>query len=44
LASGATVTLLDQPFAALDLASIGILKDFLNEAAKHPSREDRGGL
>ena len=38
LASGATVTLLDQPFAALDLASIRILKEFLNEAAEHPSR------
>jgi len=38
LASGATVTLLDQPFAALDLKSIRTLKDFLNEAAEHPSR------
>ena len=38
LASGATVTLLDQPFAALDLASIHIIKDFLHEAAEHPSR------
>lgn len=38
LASGATVTLLDQPFAALDLASIRILKEFLSEAAEHPSR------
>lgn len=38
LASGATVTLLDQPFAALDLASIQILKEFLREAAEHPSR------
>jgi ABC-type multidrug transport system ATPase subunit len=38
LASGATVTLLDQPFAALDLASIRILKEFLQEAAEHPSR------
>ena len=38
LASGATVTLLDQPFAALDLASIRIIKDFLQEAAEHPSR------
>jgi ABC-type multidrug transport system ATPase subunit len=38
LASGATVTLLDQPFVALDLASIGILKDFLREAAEHRSR------
>ena len=38
LASGATVTLLDQPFASLDLASIRILKEFLSEAAEHPSR------
>ena len=38
LASGATVTLLDQPFAALDLASIRIIKEFLQEAAEHPSR------
>jgi ABC-type multidrug transport system ATPase subunit len=38
LASGATVTLLDQPFAALDLASIRIIQDFLREAAEHPSR------
>lgn len=38
LASGATVTLLDQPFAALDLASIQLLKEFLREAAEHPTR------
>jgi ABC-type multidrug transport system ATPase subunit len=38
LASGATVTLMDQPFAALDMASIRIIKDFLQEAAEHPSR------
>lgn len=38
LASGATVTLLDQPFASLDQASIKVLKSFLNEAAEHPSR------
>jgi ABC-type multidrug transport system ATPase subunit len=38
LASGAAVTLLDQPFAALDLASISIIKDFLRDAAEHPSR------
>lgn len=38
LASGTTVTLLDQPFAALDLASIRILKEFLSEAAEHPTR------
>ena len=38
LASGATVTLLDQPFAALDLKSIRVIKDFLCEAADHPNR------
>jgi ABC-type multidrug transport system ATPase subunit len=38
LASGTTVTLLDQPFAALDLASIRTLKAFLHDAAKHTSR------
>jgi len=38
LASGATVTLLDQPFAALDMASIRIIKEFLSEATEHPSR------
>jgi ABC-type multidrug transport system ATPase subunit len=38
LASGAAVTLLDQPFAALDLESIRIIQEFLHEAAEHPSR------
>jgi ABC-type multidrug transport system ATPase subunit len=38
LASGATVTLLDQPFAALDLGSIRLIHEFLQEAADHPSR------
>jgi ABC-type multidrug transport system ATPase subunit len=38
LASGADVTLLDQPFTALDLASIRILHEFLHEAAEHPTR------
>ena len=38
LASGATVTLLDQPFAALDLASVRVIHEFLREAAEHPSR------
>ena len=33
LASGATITLLDQPFASLDFASINVVKDFLHEAA-----------
>ena len=38
LASGATVTLLDQPFVALDAVSIQTIKEFLREAAEHPSR------
>ena len=38
LASGAAVTLLDQPFAGLDLASMRIIQEFLHEAAEHPSR------
>ncbi|MEN9395874.1 MAG: hypothetical protein RLZ81_404 [Pseudomonadota bacterium] len=38
LASGAAVTLLDEPFAALDKASIELLLELLQEAAAHPSR------
>lgn len=38
LASGATVTLLDQPFGGLDLASIRVIKDFLREASGHTHR------
>jgi len=38
LASGATVTCLDQPFAALDAASAEVVRDFLAEAADHPTR------
>jgi len=38
LASGAAVTLLDEPFAALDKASIELLLELLQEAATHPSR------
>ena len=38
LASGATVTLMDQPFAALDLASIRVIKEFLHEATEHLTR------
>ena len=38
LASGAAVTLLDQPFAALDLVSIRIIQEVLSEAADHTSR------
>ncbi|MDP3707156.1 MAG: ATP-binding cassette domain-containing protein [Polaromonas sp.] len=38
LASQATVTLLDQPFMALDRPSIDYLLGVLAEAARHPSR------
>jgi ABC-type multidrug transport system ATPase subunit len=38
LASGASVTLLDQPFVSLDAVSVRVIKDFLAEAAEHPSR------
>lgn len=36
--SGAAVTLLDEPFAALDKRSIGFLLELLEDAADHPSR------
>lgn len=38
LASGATITCLDQPYAALDMASIGVLREFLHDMAGHPTR------
>ena len=38
LACGATVTCLDQPYAALDLSSIKVLREFLADMADHPSR------
>jgi len=37
-ASGAAVTLLDEPFAALDKASIALVLELLQEAAAHTSR------
>lgn len=37
-ASGAAVTLLDEPFAALDKASVGTVLELLQEAARHPNR------
>jgi ABC-type multidrug transport system ATPase subunit len=37
-AAGTTVTLLDEPFAALDRASIGFLLELLQDVARHPSR------
>jgi ATPase subunit of ABC transporter with duplicated ATPase domains len=38
LASGAMVTCLDQPFAALDAASAGVVRDFLTDVADHATR------
>ena len=38
LACGATVTCLDQPFAALDSPSIKAIRAFLNDMAEHPTR------
>ena len=38
LASGATVTCLDQPFAALDAASARVVRDFLADMADHSTR------
>ncbi len=38
LASGAALTLLDEPFAALDKTSIHCVLDFLQEAATHTRR------
>jgi energy-coupling factor transporter ATP-binding protein EcfA2 len=38
LASGATLTCLDQPFAALDAPSARVIREFLADAADHPSR------
>ena len=37
-ASGADLMLIDQPFAALDMASIRVLTTWLAEAAEHPHR------
>lgn len=38
LASGVTVTCLDQPFAALDAASTRVLREFLADVADHATR------
>jgi ABC-type multidrug transport system ATPase subunit len=38
LACGATVTCLDQPYAALDRASIRAIHDFLGDMTDHPTR------
>ena len=38
LASGATITCIDQPYAALDMASVQVVRGFLQDMAEHPSR------
>jgi ABC-type transport system involved in cytochrome c biogenesis ATPase subunit len=38
LSSGATVTCIDQPYAALDMGSVRVLREFLGDMAEHPSR------
>jgi ABC-type multidrug transport system ATPase subunit len=38
LASGATITCLDQPFAALDASSAQVIRDFLVDVADHTTR------
>jgi ABC-type nitrate/sulfonate/bicarbonate transport system ATPase subunit len=37
-ASGASLTLLEKPFAALDARSRALLSELLQEAAAHPAR------
>ncbi len=37
-AAGAALTLIDQPFAALDGPSIRLLRELLGEASEHPNR------
>ncbi len=37
-AAGTPLTLIDQPFAALDAPSIRFLRELLQDAAEHPSR------
>jgi len=38
LACGASLVCLDQPYTALDLASVRIIRMFLQDMAKHPTR------
>ena len=38
LAAGATVTCLDQPYGGPDATSVRVLREFLEDAADHPSR------
>ena len=37
-AAGATLTLIDEPFAALDMSSIRFLRSLLEEASQHTDR------
>lgn len=37
-AAGTALTLIDEPFAALDLAAVRFLKELLLEASQHPNR------
>ena len=38
LAAGTALTLLDEPFAALDMPSVRFLREALNDASRHASR------
>ena len=38
MASGAPLTLIDQPFAALDAPSTRLLRELLKDASEQPSR------
>jgi ABC-type transport system involved in cytochrome c biogenesis ATPase subunit len=38
LASGVAVTCLDQPYVALDLASVRVIREFLSDVADHETR------
>ena len=38
LASGATITCLDQPYAALDLPSVRVIREFLQDMDDHATR------
>jgi ABC-type phosphate/phosphonate transport system ATPase subunit len=38
LACGATITCMDQPYAALDAASVQVIREFLMDMAEHPTR------
>jgi ABC-type multidrug transport system ATPase subunit len=38
MASGATITCIDQPYAALDQASVRVIREFLLDMSDHPTR------